>query len=35
MAAIAVVALIIGGAFIGFIVMNAKTLEDVKFFYSL
>ena len=35
MAAIAVIALIIGWAFIGFIVMNAKTLEDVKFFYSL
>ena len=35
MVAIAVVALVIGWAFIGFIVMNAKTLEDVKFFYSL
>ena len=35
MAAIAIVALIIGWAFIGFIVMNAKTLEDVKFFYNL
>ncbi|MDQ7010088.1 MAG: PKD domain-containing protein [Candidatus Gracilibacteria bacterium] len=35
MAAIAIVALLIGGAFIGFIVMNAKTLEDVKFFYNL
>ncbi|MCD5380698.1 PKD domain-containing protein [Candidatus Gracilibacteria bacterium] len=32
---IAIIALIIGGAFIGFIVMNAKTLEDVKFFSSM
>ncbi len=32
---IAIIALIIGWAFIGFIVMNAKTLEDVKFFSSL
>lgn len=32
---IAVIALIIGWAFIGFIVMNAKTLEDVKFFSSM
>ncbi len=35
MSAIAIVSLIIWGAFIGFIVMNAKTLEDVKFFYNL
>ena len=35
MSAITVVALIIGWAFIWFIVMNAKTLEDVKFFYNL
>ena len=35
MSAIAVIALIIGWAFIWFIVMNAKTLEDVKFFYNL
>ncbi|MDD2871982.1 MAG: PKD domain-containing protein, partial [Candidatus Gracilibacteria bacterium] len=27
--------LIIGGAFISFVVLNAKTVEDVKFFYSL
>ena len=33
--AIAFIALVIGGAFIGFVVMNAKTVEDVKFFYSL
>ncbi len=32
---IAIITLIIGWAFIGFIVSNAKTLEDVKFFYSL
>ncbi|MDD2871530.1 MAG: hypothetical protein PHS49_06075, partial [Candidatus Gracilibacteria bacterium] len=32
---IAFIALIIGGAFISFVVMNAKTVEDVKFFYSL
>lgn len=32
---IAIIALIIWWAFIGFIVANAKTLEDVKFFYSL
>ncbi len=32
---IAIIVLIIGWAFIGFIVMNAKTLEDVKFFTSL
>jgi hypothetical protein len=32
---IAIITLIIWGAFIGFIVANAKTLEDVKFFYSL
>ena len=35
LSAIAIVALIIGWAFISFIVMNAKTLEDVKFFYNL
>ena len=32
---IAFIALIIWGAFIGFVVLNAKTVEDVKFFYSL
>jgi PKD repeat protein len=32
---IAIIALIIWWAFIWFIVANAKTLEDVKFFYSL
>ena len=29
------VALVLGGAFITFVVINAKTIEDVKFFYSL
>jgi len=29
------IALIIWGWFIGFVVLNAKTVEDVKFFYSL
>ena len=32
---IAFIALVIWGWFIGFVVMNAKTLEDVKFFLSL
>jgi len=32
---IAIIALIIWGGFIGFIVMNAKNIEDVKFFSSL
>lgn len=32
---ILLIALIIGWGFISFIVMNAKTVEDVKFFYSL
>jgi len=32
---IAIIALIIWGGFIGFIVMNAKSIEDVKFFSSL
>lgn len=35
LAAILFVALILWGAFIGFIVLNAKTVEDVKFFASL
>jgi PKD repeat protein len=35
LSAIAFIALIIWWAFIGFIVLNAKTIEDVKFFYSL
>ena len=33
--AIAFISLIIGWAFVGFVVLNAKTVEDVKFFYSL
>ncbi len=33
--AILFVSLILGGAFIAFIVLNAKTVEDVKFFASL
>ncbi len=33
--AIAFIALVIWGWFIGFVVLNAKTVEDVKFFYSL
>lgn len=33
--AIAFIALVIWWAFIGFIVLNAKTVDDVKFFYSL
>ena len=33
--AITFIALIIWWGFIGFIVLNAKTIEDVKFFYSL
>ncbi len=33
--AIIFIALILGGAFISFIVMHAKTVEDVKFFYRL
>lgn len=33
--AILFVSLILGGAFIGFIVLNAKTIDDVKFFASL
>jgi PKD repeat protein len=32
---IAFIALVIWGAFITFIVLNAKTIDDVKFFYSL
>jgi len=33
--AIAFIALVIWGGFIWFIALNAKTIEDVKFFYSL
>lgn len=33
--AIAFISLVIGWAFTGFVVLNAKTVEDVKFFYSL
>ena len=33
--AIAFISLIIGWEFVGFVVLNAKTVEDVKFFYSL
>jgi len=33
--AIIFIALTLGWAFISFVVMNAKTVEDVKFFYSL
>ncbi len=33
--AISFITLIIWAAFIGFIALNAKTIEDVKFFYSL
>ena len=33
--AIAFISLVIGWAFVGFVVLNAKTVEDVKFFYSL
>ena len=33
--AIAFISLIIWWAFVGFVVLNAKTVEDVKFFYSL
>lgn len=29
------VALIMGGAFLTFVVLNAQTVEDVQFFYSL
>ena len=35
LSAIAFIALVIWGWFIGFIVLNAKTIQDVKFFYSL
>jgi hypothetical protein len=33
--AILFISLVLGGAFIAFIVLNAKTIEDVKFFASL
>lgn len=35
LSAIAFIALVIWWGFIGFIVLNAKTIDDVKFFYSL